>query len=190
MELTMKRERVECCEKVFEYCAPAEEAAETVIPDTMPDVERVLCAGGTAIIRSKEVQEGRVSLTAGVAATVIYTPEGEEGTRCVSAAVPFSISLEAPGVTAGSAAVCMLSVTGIEARILNPRKLLIRAVLSVHVECYERRELETVCGVDCGGERQIESLVETCAVSPVVAVKEKTFTLTDEYRFDGLPPAG
>ena len=54
----MKRERVECCEKVFEYCAPAEEAAETVIPDTMPDVERVLCAGGTAIIRSKEVQEG------------------------------------------------------------------------------------------------------------------------------------
>ena len=32
------------------------------------------------------------------------------------AAVPFSISLEAPGVTAGSAAVCMLSVTGIEAR--------------------------------------------------------------------------
>ena len=66
MELTMKRERVECCEKVFEYCAPAEEAAETVIPDTMPDVERVLCAGGTAIIRSKEVQEGRVSLTAGV----------------------------------------------------------------------------------------------------------------------------
>ena len=190
MELTMKRERVECCEKVFEYCAPAEEAAETVIPDTMPDVERVLCAGGTAIIRSKEVQEGRVSLTAGVAATVIYTPEGEEGTRCVSAAVPFSISLEAPGVTAGSAAVCMLSVTGIEARILNPRKLLIRAVLSVHVECYERRELETVCGVDCGGERQIESLVETCAVSPVVVVKEKTFTLTDEYRFDGLPPAG
>ena len=79
MELTMKRERVECCEKVFEYCAPAEEAAETVIPDTMPDVERVLCAGGTAIIRSKEVQEGRVSLTAGVAATVIYTPEGEDG---------------------------------------------------------------------------------------------------------------
>lgn len=93
-------------------------------------------------------------------------------------------------MTAGSAAVCMLSVTGIEARILNPRKLLIRAVLSVHVECYERRELETVCGVDCGGERQIESLVETCAVSPVVAVKEKTFTLTDEYRFDGLSPAG
>ena len=88
-------------------------------------------------------------------------------------------------------AVCMLSVTGMEARILNPRKLLIRAVLSVHVECYERRELETVCGVDCGGEgEQVESLVETCSVSPVVAVKEKTFTLTDEYRFDGLPPAG
>ena len=71
MELTMKRERLGCCERVFEYCAPAEEAVETVVPDTMPDVERVLCAEGTAILRSKEVQEGRVSVTAGVAATVL-----------------------------------------------------------------------------------------------------------------------
>ena len=81
MELTMKRESLECCERVFEYCAPAEEATETVIPDTMPDVERVLCAGGTAIIRSKEVQDGRVSLTAGVSATVLYTPEGRGGDK-------------------------------------------------------------------------------------------------------------
>ena len=189
MELTMKRESLECCERVFEYCAPAEEATETVIPDTMPDVERVLCAGGTAIIRSKEVQDGRVSLTAGVSATVLYTPEGEVGTRCVNAAVPFSINLDAPGVTSSSLAVCMLTVTGMEAKILNPRKLLIRAVLSVHVECYEHRELETVCGVESGEGEQVESLVETCSVSPVVAVKEKTFTLTDEYRFDGLPQA-
>lgn len=189
MELTMKRERLGCCERVFEYCAPAEEAVETVVPDTMPDVERVLCAEGTAIIRSKEVQEGRVSVTAGVAATVLYSPEGGGAARRVSAAVPFSLSLDAPGVTADSAAVCMLCVTGMEARILNPRKLLIRAVLSVRVECYAPRELETVCGVESSGEAGIETLVETRSAVPVVAVKEKTFTLMDEYRFEGMPPA-
>ncbi len=189
MELTMKRERLGCYERVFEYCAPAEEAVETVVPDTMPDVERVLCAEGTAIIRSKEVQEGRVSITAGVAATVLYSPEGGGAVRRLSAAVPFSLSLDAPGVTADCAAVCMLCVTGMEARVLNPRKLLIRAVLSVRVECYAQRELETVCGVEEAEEAGIETLVETRTAAPVTSVREKTFTLMDEYRFEGMPPA-
>ena len=35
MELTMKRERLGCCERVFEYCAPAEEAAEPSFTETV-----------------------------------------------------------------------------------------------------------------------------------------------------------
>ena len=46
-------------------------------------------------------------------------------------------------------------------------------------------------GWTAAGERQIESLVETCTVSPVVVVKEKTFTLTDEIPLRRpVPPAG
>ena len=82
MEVSMKRSGIACCEKVFEYAMPVEQAAETVVPDTMPDVERVLCAEGTVIIKGKEVQDGRVSVTAGVAATVLYAPEGG-GKTCV-----------------------------------------------------------------------------------------------------------
>ena len=40
MEVSMKRSGIACCEKVFEYAMPVEQAAETVVPDTMPDVER------------------------------------------------------------------------------------------------------------------------------------------------------
>ena len=75
MELSMKRSGIACCEKVFEYAMPVEQATETVVPDTMPDVERILCAEGMVIIRSKEVSEGRVTVSAGVAATVLYSPE-------------------------------------------------------------------------------------------------------------------
>mgnify|MGYP006900621888 CR=1 FL=1 len=63
MELSMKRSGIACCEKVFEYAMPVEQAAETVVPDTMPDVERILCAEGMVIIRSKEVSEGRVTVS-------------------------------------------------------------------------------------------------------------------------------
>ena len=132
----MKRSGIACCEKVFEYAMPVEQAAETVVPDTMPDVERILYAEGTVIIRSKEVNEGRVSVSAGVAATVVYSPEGGGAPCRVSAAVPVELELDAPGVTQESIPVAMLTLTGIEARMLNPRKLLVRAVISAEVECY------------------------------------------------------
>lgn len=58
MELTVKRSGMPCCENVFAYLMPAEEAVETVVPDTMPDVERILFTEGIASIRSKEVLDG------------------------------------------------------------------------------------------------------------------------------------
>ena len=99
MELSMKRSGIACCEKVFEYAMPVEQATETVVPDTMPDVERILCTEGMVIIRSKEVSEGRVTVSAGVAATVLYSPEGGGRPCRLSAVVPIELELDAPGVT-------------------------------------------------------------------------------------------
>ena len=88
MELTVKRSGMPCCENVFAYLMPAEEAVETVVPDTMPDVERILFTEGTASIRSKEVLDGAVNITGSVNATVLYVPEGGEGTSSLEATIP------------------------------------------------------------------------------------------------------
>ena len=122
MELSMKRSGIACCEKVFEYAMPVEQATETVVPDTMPDVERILCAEGMVIIRSKEVSEGRVTVSAGVAATVLYSPEGGGRPCRLSAVVPIELELDArrlpadaderlrPQIAAACGTVCRLFV--------------------------------------------------------------------------------
>lgn len=189
MDVSMKRSGMACCEKVYEYSQPVEQAAETVVPDTMPDVERVLCAEGTVIIKSKEVQDGRVNLTAGVAATVLYAPEGGGGPCVLGTALPIELSLEAPGVTQESIPVAMLSVTNVEARMLNPRKLLVRALVAVNVECYVHTQLDICDGIEGEGSESVEALSEGCTVSPVVCVKEKTFVVSDEYRLQPGQPA-
>lgn len=191
MELSMKRSGIACCEKVFEYATSVEQAAETVVPDTMPDVERILCAEGIVIIRSKEVNEGRVNVSAGVAATVVYAPEGGGKPCRVSAVVPVELELDAPGVTQESIPVAMLSLTGIEARMLNPRKLLVRAVVSAQVECYAQTEMSFCDGLEGEGSEDVEVLTDSRTISPVVSVKEKTFVVSDEYRMaPGMPAMG
>ena len=97
MGLTVKRSEISCCEKVFEYSMPLEEASETVVPDTMPDVERILCADGTALIRSKELGDGHISLAGSVQCTVLYAPEGGAGICALDVGIPAALELDAPG---------------------------------------------------------------------------------------------
>ena len=113
MGLTVKRSEISCCEKVFEYSMPLEEASETVVPDTMPDVERILCADGTALIRSKELGDGHISLAGSVQCTVLYAPEGGAGICALDVGIPAALELDAPGVSEDSGVVAMLTAAAV-----------------------------------------------------------------------------
>ena len=99
MDIIVRRSALDSCEKVFERSLCLEEAAESVVPDTQPDAEYILCAGGAAFIRSKDVNAGRVGLSAQAEVTALYAAEGSGGICALSAVVPISVELEAPEVT-------------------------------------------------------------------------------------------
>ena len=107
----------------------------------------------------------------------------------LGAALPIELSLDAPGVTQESIPVAMLSVTAVEARMLNPRKLLVRAVVAANVECYVHTELKFCDGIEGEGAESVEAQTDGCTISPVVCVREKTFVVSDEYRLQPGQPA-
>lgn len=190
MDMMMGKRTVECFSKIFEFSDRREEAAETVVPDTMPDIDRILCARGTLVIRSKEAAAGSVTVTAGVAATVLYVPEDGTRVRCLSAAVPVSVTVDAPSVTADCVPVAELTVLSLEARMLNPRKVAVKVCLAVCVACYLRRDAEYSQSVT-GEAGDIRTLTRTATVYPVVCAQEKTFVVSDAYALPpGYPPLG
>ncbi len=191
MDLTVKRSALDCCERVFTYAMPVEEAVETVVPDTLPDAERILCAEGTAVMRSKDVLDGAVKIGGSVNVTVLYAPEEQNGVCTLESTVPLSVELEAPEVTAESLAVAQLTVINVDARLLNPRKVLLRVVVGVFALAFNRSELELSSGLEGEGAESVETLSENAALCPVVCVKEKSFVVSDEYALQpGLLPMG
>ena len=191
MDIIVRRSALDSCEKVFERSLCLEEAAESVVPDTQPDAEYILCAGGAAFIRSKDVNAGRVGLSAQAEVTALYAAEGSGGICALSAVVPISVELEAPEVTPESLAVADICLTNVEAKLLNPRKAVIRCTASVRLECYNPGELYVSAGLEGEGAEKVETLCGTCTVNPVVCVKEKTFAVSDEYQLQpGLLPIG
>lgn len=92
MELTMKRERLGCCERVFEYCAPAEEAVETVVPDTMARRGARPLRRGHGHNPLQGGTGGAGERHGGRGGDRALLPGGGGAARRVSAAVPFSLS--------------------------------------------------------------------------------------------------
>ena len=188
MELALGKKSIYCFKKIYDSTFTREETAESVVPDVMPDIAEILSVDGLVLLRSKEAEQGRVSLAGNVGATVLYLPEGGGGVKKLSLSVPFSASAESPVFSDKTRAVATVRLTLLEARMLNPRKVLVKAGVTVDLKCYEEGELEICDKVEDPSSAEILIRPMQCLVNPVTGVREKTFVITDEYVIPASKP--
>ena len=119
-----------------------EETQEMKLPETMPDIGRVIAAWGQPVIRGKEWRSGHVGVTGGVMVWVLYAPEDGGPVRRVESWMPFTVRAEhnhsgPDGTIRAECALC-----GVDARSVSPRKLMLRCQVGVMVQTMIPREAE------------------------------------------------
>ena len=93
--------------------------------------------------------------------------------------VPFTCQVEAPGLTSQGTILADPRLRWAEARVLNPRKILLRVDLAVEIRACQPCE-RTICqGVEAAEEHGIRQLQEEQTTDQIIAVQEKPFTFTD-----------
>lgn len=180
MLVSLSKTLVDCQQVCYSGSVRREESQDAVVPDTMPDVGAILSTTGCVLIRSKEVGEGRVRLEANVPARVLYRPEDGGPVRCLEIQIPFYVNLEDPQIPEGSVCRTTLRLTALETRLLNPRKVSVRAELLCSVVCYAPGQL-SCCGAPAEAPEFLNLRERPVPISAVCAVTEKTFVLTDEF---------
>lgn len=186
MELKLNTAVVDCYEKVFSQTVRQEETQTAVVPEALPDIGGILCASGTALIRGKDVEEGRIRLEANVPVRISYCPEEGEGVRGLEVNVPLYLSLEDANIPERGVCVAEISLAAVEAKLLNPRKISVRAEVVFSVDCYAEGQLEFEGAPEGAPAEGVNILQNRLTVTPVRAVTEKTFVLVDEFN---LPAA-
>lgn len=188
MDLNLKQEEIRYIKAVYRNTLVKEETAEVVVPDSLPDIMRIIDADAVALLRSKEADGGRVTITGIVNVSVIYIPDGVAGIRKMEANLPFSVTAENAGITQESLIVAKAEVISADARALNPRKIMTRVNLSVGILCGSQSELQINTEVsgkeDCG----IEVQNGRCEMDLAQEICEKTFILSDEYKLPSAKP--
>ncbi len=164
-----------------------EESQELRLPESMPDVGRVIAAWGQAVLRGKEWRKDHIGLTGGVMVWVLYAPEDGSGPRRLESWVPFHIRMDQEhdgedGVIRAECALC-----GVDARSVSSRKLMLRCQIGMMVQTLVPKTAEL-----CSPGALPEDIQVLDRVYPMVLTREtgeKTFLCDEQLSLpQGTPP--
>ncbi|MCL2031640.1 MAG: DUF3794 domain-containing protein, partial [Oscillospiraceae bacterium] len=190
--MELRKNSIRHYEAVMDECVTLEQSAEMIVPDSCPDIARIVDTAGLACLKDKTVFSDRLELSGLCKAGILYMPEGEPGLRKMDLNIPFVRSFEG-AMEATGMAVASVRVLSAEARLVNPRKVQAAVTLMIEVKMYAARVLELTDDVLAGdGEKSMACEVLKSAENAwlLLAVQDKAVTVTEELEVpSGRPPA-
>ena len=186
MELTFNKTVCPCLQKAVSQIQTQEQTQEVRLPDSMPDIGRVLGSWGQVLIRSKEWRGNAMAVSGGVMAWVLYAPEDGTAPVSMEAWIPFQMRWDFPQTERDCTINILPLLRGVDARSTSVRKLMLRANVSVLGEAYEPMEAEILLP-----ENVPEDLQVLKAVYPMDLLKEageKQFQMDEELTLPDTYP--
>ena len=147
MELEVQYDELRCCSCVLDTVVRREETQEAIVPDALDDIAAVVNVTGTALLQRCAVMEGSVSCEAAVNAAVLCAPDDGGRICALEVQVPIRCVTEAYNVKPEDKLHCSVTLTGLDVKVMNPRKVLVRAEVALHIQVYTSAELRFSTGV-------------------------------------------
>jgi hypothetical protein len=161
---------------------------EGVVPDVGDDVGRIAAIRCAVHMTAKELTPRGLRVEGEVEAVLLCITENADAVQSVRLTKGFESEIDAPGMGADEAQ-AFPRVLRAEGKVLNPRKLAVRAELGVEVSLWKQEEAVLTL---LPAEEDAALLCGLCAETetvPASAVGEKSFALTESFVFPPERPA-
>lgn len=187
MELELNKESYVFYDTGLNVTGTREEMYDAIVPDALPDILRIVESHGVAMINSREIRDGRLTVTGVVRASVIYVPETGEGLEHLALTIPFTNVFDVQAER-GGVLLCNAEVQTIDSRTINPRKILVRTTVRICVRSMEQRSFSLCVGVNAKGREDVQLLKQSYLAKLPCAVKTKSFNVNDELEMPSSKP--
>ena len=183
MELPVKFEKAACWRTLYRGVVSREELSESMLPDAMPDVGRVLEVESQVYLEAQGAA-GRVAFSGRIRAEVLYQPE-EGGVRCLPVTIPFQFGEEVSGTEEQSVIHARVRSASGDVRVLNPRKLLLRIGMLVELQVFGTEEQECRADLPQREKWRLETRPTEETTEVICAVPRKPFAFEDRLVLPG-----
>ena len=189
MELELQRIDWSGFDAVLESTLYQEETLESIVPDTCPDLARVLETAATVCLTGREIAQGGLRLSGCVKLSALCLPEGEGMPRSLALTIPFAANVQNPRILSRGKVTAAPRLCAADVTIVNPRKVLGRVNLALDLQVYCPSD-SPLCG-DCEGPQEVgvQQRRREERLWSVTAVQEKVFSFQDTLSLPASLPA-
>ena len=129
---------------------------DIIIPDIKPDILRVVNTTGNICVYKKEITEGKIKIDGGINVYVMYLADSDNSNiRGLNSTIEFSQTIEIQDAKSGMNVESTINLKTLDCKILNGRKVSLKAMLDSNFRIYSNEEISLIKSVDNLGEVQI-----------------------------------
>lgn len=128
---------------------------DVIVNDVKPDVLKIINTNGTICIYKKEALHGKVKLEGCINTYIIYLADDETGSiRTLNTSLDFSETIDMENSREGMTVEENLCIKGFETKVLNSRKVHVKAFVETGIKVCSSDEVEAI--VDIQNEEDIQ----------------------------------
>ncbi len=129
---------------------------DIIVPDTKPDIGRILFADGDAYILHTIVDDGNILMDGIIRHKILYAEDSpEQNITALNVSTDFDHSMDVPGIIEGMEGRVKCNIEHVECRIVNGRKVNVRAILRIKSKIIEENEYYYINDVEDNENIQI-----------------------------------
>lgn len=118
---------------------------DMIVPDSKPDILNTICTSGVVCVYKKEVLDEKVRMDGNINTYIMYLADDtEDKVRGINTSLDFSEVIPVPNAKEGMEATIQTKLKAIECKVINGRKVGIKATLEIDIKIYAREEVEIV----------------------------------------------
>lgn len=177
----MEKNTVVINKKTASNTKKIEVSGDIIVPDIKPDIVSIIDTNGIAYIYKEEISSGRIRVDGNIDAYVIYLSDSGE-TRSIQTTLNLIESIEDSNITEKSFSKEKVSLENIEAKVLNERKISIKANVIIKSEVYEKSEIEIIS--DFNEIENVQKLKEKLEIKSVLGRNKTKTSIKEDLQVD------
>lgn len=142
---------------------------DMIVPDAKPDILSTICTSGIVCLYKTELQEERLRIDGNLNTYIMYLAENsDDKVRGINTSLDFSENINLPNCKEGMDFRLEVKIKSIECKVLNGRKIGIKATLEVEVTVYSNEEIQVVNNIE--DDDNVQILKEDLKVKSLVGI--------------------
>lgn len=148
MSLELVREAIKVNRAISQEATQTVIENDIIVPDTKPDISRILLLDGDTHLESTEITDGEIQVKGAVRYNILYIADDDERSiKSINSSSAFEYSFDMPNIKPGMNCRVKCSVEHADYEILNGRKINIKAILAFEGKAASEEEYFAVSDI-------------------------------------------